>query len=37
MRYFKLSIEQFENLENPNNCAIWVLLKNKEGTYSLES
>ena len=33
MRYFKLTIEEFEKLKNPKNCEIWILEKNLDGDY----
>jgi broad specificity phosphatase PhoE len=37
MRYFKMSIEKFERMSNPENCEIWLLEKNEKGKYELKS
>jgi len=37
MRWFHWSIEDFENLKNPNNCQVVVMEKNDDGKYKLIS
>jgi broad specificity phosphatase PhoE len=37
MRFFKMSIEKFDLLANPNNCDIWVIEKNSQGIYEMKS
>jgi len=35
MRFFRWSVEEYERVYNPDNCAIWMLVANKGGEYSL--
>ena len=35
MKWFHLTVEQFENIKNPKNCEIFVLEKNLKNKYSL--
>jgi broad specificity phosphatase PhoE len=37
MRFFKMSIEKFDLLANPQNCEIWVIEKNPRGIYEMKS
>ncbi len=37
MRWFHLSVEEFESFGNPGNCQLIILEKNKNGKYSLKS
>lgn len=31
MRYYKKTIQEFEEMKNPENCESWVLVKDKKG------
>lgn len=35
MRFFRWSVEEYEQVYNPDNCAIWMLVANREGEYKL--
>lgn len=30
MRYFKLTVKQFEEMKNPSNCEAWILTRNDD-------
>jgi broad specificity phosphatase PhoE len=33
MRYFRLSVEEFNVMKNPDNCEMWILERNATGQY----
>lgn len=35
MKYFRLSVEEFDKMPNPHNCEAWVLKRNSVGEYVL--
>ena len=37
MRFYKLSIDSFEKMDNPKNCEIWIMERNSEGKYELKT
>lgn len=37
MRWFHLTVEEFEKIKNPDNCQIISMIKNEKGKYELEN
>lgn len=34
MRYFRLSVEEFNEMKNPENCELWVMERNTNNAYT---